>query len=454
MKKSNLPIAIIGLGKTGLSIAKYFHKNNKKFIAYDTRKNLVLTNEIKKYIKTEDIVLGEIKNNFIRQHDNFVISPGVNLDKKIIEEITNNNKNIQTDIDIFNESGDKKVICITGSNGKTTVTSILEHILNKIGKKSKAGGNIGLPALELLYEDYEYYILELSSFQLEMTKQIKTESSLITNITPDHLDRHKTFKNYINIKHKIFDNTKNIIINRSDKNIKKDKYNFKYTFGTDSPEDENSFGINSIKGINYIYKGSEKILNEHDTKLIGYHNLVNICSALAVINSLGLNIKKSTESIKSFEILEHRMENFYYENNIRWINDSKATNVESTISAVNSLKNNIILLMGGRSKTNDYAELNAAISGKVKHLILFGECKDLLFEKIKSAENIIRVKDIDSAVIKANSLANIFLEKSKNNVNIILSPACSSYDSFISYEERGNLFKQCVLNLNGIINDK
>ena len=454
MKKSNLPIAILGLGKTGLSVAKYFHSNNQKFIVYDTRKNLVLTDEIKKYIKIENIILGKIKNNFVFQHDNFIISPGVNLDEKILEEIKNNNKNIQTDIDIFNESGNKKVICITGSNGKTTVTSILEHILNKIGKKSKAGGNIGLPALELLYEDYEYYILELSSFQLEMTKQIKAESSLITNITPDHLDRHKTFKNYINIKHKIFDNTKNIIINRSDKNIKKNKYNFKYTFGANSPEDENSFGINSVKGINYIYQGSEKILNENDTKLIGYHNLVNICSALAVIKSLGLNIKNSTESIKSFEILEHRMENFYYENNIRWINDSKATNVDSTISAVNSLKNNIILLMGGRSKTNDYAELNIVISGKVKHLILFGECKDLLFDKIKSVENIIRVKDIDSAVIKANYLANNFLEKSKNNVNIILSPACSSYDSFISYEERGNFFKKCVLNLNGIINDK
>jgi len=287
-----------------------------------------------------------------------------------------------------------------------------------------------------------------------MTKQIKAESSLITNITPDHLDRHKTFKNYINIKHKIFDNTKNIIINRSDNNIKKNKYNFKYTFGIDSPEDENSFGINNTKGTNYIYQGSEKILSEDDVKLIGFHNLINICSALAVIKSLGLNIKNSIESIKSFEILEHRMENFYYKNNIRWINDSKATNIESTISAVNSLKNNIILLMGGRSKTDDYAKLNTAISGKVKYLILFGECKDLLFEEINSVENIIRVEGIESAVIKANYLAKNFLEKSKNNINIILSPACSSYDSFLSYEERGNFFKHCVLNLNGIINDK
>ena len=454
MKKSNLPIAIIGLGKTGLSIAKYFYRNNQKFTAYDTRKNLIFTDEIKKYIKIEDVVLGEIKNNFILQHDNFIISPGVNLDKKIIEEIKNNNKNMQTDIDIFNESGDKKVICITGSNGKTTVTSIVEHILNMIGKKSKAGGNIGLPALELLYEDYEYYILELSSFQLEMTKKIKAVSSVITNITPDHLDRHKTFKNYINIKHKIFDNTKNIIINRSDKNIKKSNYSFKYTFGADSPQDENSFGINNLNGVNYIYQGSKKILNEHDTKLIGYHNLVNICSALAIIKSLGLNIKKSIESIKYFEILEHRMENFYNENNIRWINDSKATNVEATISAVNSLKNNVILLMGGRSKTDDYAELNKAISGKVNYLILFGESKDLLFKKINSVENTIRVKDINSAVIKAKYLSKIISEKSENNISIILSPACSSYDSFSSYEERGNFFMKCVLNSNGIINDK
>ena len=454
MKKSNLPIAIIGLGKTGLSIAKYLYRNNQKFIAYDTRKNLTFSNQIEKYIKKEEIILGEITDNIVFQHDNFIISPGVDLDKKILKEIKNKNKNIQTDIDIFNDSGEKKVICITGSNGKTTVTSIVEHILNMIGKKSKAGGNIGLPALELLYQNYEYYILELSSFQLEMTKKIKCESSVITNISPDHLDRHKTFDNYINIKHKIFENTKNIIINRSDNNIKKNKYNFKYTFGVDIPSDENSFGINSLNGINYIYQGSEKILSEDDTKLIGYHNLINICSALAVIKSLGLNVKQSAESVKSFKILEHRMENFYNQNNIIWINDSKATNVESTISAVKSLKNNIILLMGGRSKTDNYTELNKVMFGKVKYLILFGECKNLLSKKINSVENIIIAEDLKDAVSKAKYLSSNFSEKSKNNINIILSPACSSYDSFASYEERGNFFKKCVLNSNGTINGK
>ena len=454
MKKSNLPIAIIGLGKTGLSIAKYLYRNNQKFIAYDTRKNLTFSNQIEKYIKAEEIILGEITDNIVFQHDNFIISPGVDLDKKILKEIKNKNKNIQTDIDIFNDSGEKKVICITGSNGKTTVTSIVEHILNMIGKKSKAGGNIGLPALELLYQNYEYYILELSSFQLEMTKKIKCESSVITNISPDHLDRHKTFDNYINIKHKIFENTKNIIINRSDNNIKKNKYNFKYTFGVDIPSDENSFGINSLNGINYIYQGSEKILSEDDTKLIGYHNLINICSALAVIKSLGLNVKQSAESVKSFKILEHRMENFYNKNNIIWINDSKATNVESTISAVKSLKNNIILLMGGRSKTDNYTELNKVMFGKVKYLILFGECKNLLSKKINSVENIIIAEDLKDAVSQAKYLSSNFSEKSKNNINIILSPACSSYDSFASYEERGNFFKKCVLNSNGTINDK
>ena len=454
MKKSNLPIAIIGLGKTGLSIAKYLYRNNQKFIAYDTRKNLTFSNQIEKYIKAEEIILGEITDNIVFQHDNFIISPGVDLDKKILKEIKNKNKNIQTDIDIFNDSGEKKVICITGSNGKTTVTSIVEHILNMIGKKSKAGGNIGLPALELLYQNYEYYILELSSFQLEMTKKIKCESSVITNISPDHLDRHKTFDNYINIKHKIFENAKNIIINRSDNNIKKNKYNFKYTFGVDIPSDENSFGINSLNGINYIYQGSEKILSEDDTQLIGYHNLINICSALAVIKSLGLNVKQSAESVKSFKILEHRMENFYNQNNIIWINDSKATNVESTISAVKSLKNNIILLMGGRSKTDNYTELNKVMFGKVKYLILFGECKNLLSKKINSVENIIIAEDLKDAVSKAKYLSSNFSEKSKNNINIILSPACSSYDSFASYEERGNFFKKCVLNSNGTINDK
>ena len=167
---------------------------------------------------------------------------------------------------------------------------MLEHILIGMGKKAKAGGNIGLPALELLFKDYEFCILELSSFQLETTKKIKSLSSAITNITPDHLDRHNTFENYVRIKHKIFKYSENIIINREDINIKKQNFTYKYTFGDNKPKNENELGILLENGKKYIFHGRNKILSEDEIKLIGSHNMINACTSLCVILSLGLNI--------------------------------------------------------------------------------------------------------------------------------------------------------------------
>jgi len=446
MKKSNLPVAIIGLGKTGISIAKYLNKNNIEYIAYDTRENLNITDEIKKNINAKNIVLGKLKKNFFESHDNFIISPGIILEKNLLSEIESSGKNIQTDIDIFNDQKRKNIICITGSNGKTTVTLIIEHILNSLGKKAKAGGNVGLPVLELLSDDYDYNILELSSFQLEMTKEINSKVSLITNITPDHLDRHKSLENYTDIKHKIFDNTEHIIINESDENIRKHNFEYKYSFSKEKPNNSSSFGINKENGINYIYQGSKRILSERDIKLIGFHNLLNICSSLAVLSVLELDIDRSIEIIKSFDSIEHRMENFFNIDNIQWINDSKATNIESTISAINSLERNIILILGGKSKTSNYEKLEEAMKNKVDYLILFGECKDLLNKNIKSVKNTTKAKNFEDAIKKAKDFSKNISKDGKTNISILLSPACSSYDMFKSYEERGNFFKEFVLN--------
>ena len=243
MIKSNLPLAIIGLGKTGKSIAKYLNKINCDFIVYDTRKDLEITKEIKKEINENKIILGEFKEEYIENHDNFIVSPGIKLEKNIIEKIKISKKNIQTDIDIFNGKKRKNVICITGTNGKTTVTLLIEHILKNLGNKVKAGANVGLPVLELLSEDYEYNILELSSFQLEMTKTINSKISLITNITPDHLDRHENFENYVILKNKIFNNAEISIFNRLDNNINSKATEERYTFGADVGQSLNDFGI-------------------------------------------------------------------------------------------------------------------------------------------------------------------------------------------------------------------
>ena len=449
MITSKLPTAIIGLGKTGISVAKFFKKNEIEFIAYDTRKDLEIPASIKKEIKEENIILGPLENKLILSHDNFIVSPGVCLAKDFIENIENQNKNIQTDIDIFDSYKRKNIICVTGSNGKTSVTLILEHMLNFLGKKVRSGGNVGTPVLELLHHDYEYHVLELSSFQLEMTKKIQCEVSLITNITPDHLDRHKSFENYKKIKHKIFLNSNSIVINRTDKNINVENTSFENSFGNDAAPNKSSFGIVKQDGINYIVKGTEKILSEDEIKLVGEHNLENICASLAVINLLNLDLEKAVNGIKDFKSIHHRMEKFFDKNKIAWINDSKSTNIESTISAVKSISGSIVLILGGRSKTNNYDKLQEVLQNKSIYLILYGECKNLLDENIQTKHNKVLVEDIKSAIDEAYLIAKTVQRSEEGKITILLSPACSSFDMYSSYEERGDHFKSEVLRKHG-----
>tara|TARA_Y100000768_G_scaffold354291_1_gene307166 strand:- start:274 stop:1122 length:849 start_codon:yes stop_codon:yes gene_type:complete len=278
-----------------------------------------------------------------------------------------------------------------------------------------------------------------------MTKKISCLASLITNITPDHLDRHKSFENYKYIKHKIFDNSEKQILNRTDKNVYKPEKNITFSFGNDKPKNNSSFGIEFSKGLNYVIKGKERILCENEIKLLGRHNLENICASLAIINFLGLDINKALESIKVFNCVEHRMEKFHEKSNVHWINDSKSTNKDSTISAVNALKGNIILILGGRSKTNSYTDLEKIVNKKTIYLILYGECNHLLNKNIKTNNDKIVVKNIDDAVTEAYRVANALLKKNKDKISILLSPACSSYDMYDSYEERGRHFKSKVI---------
>ena len=445
MKESNPTTAIIGLGKTGLSVAKYLKNKNLDFAVYDTKKDLKITDYICQFIDRKNIFLGEFDKNIIKKHNNFIISPGIDLHKDFLAEIIKKNKKISSDIDLFNAENTSKIIAITGSNGKTTVTSIVEHILLKMGIKAKAGGNIGYPALELLNNKYEYSILELSSFQLELIDKINCSASAITNITPDHLDRHATFENYIKIKHKIFENTEHVILNREDENINSKILNYEYSFGGNKPKDKKEFGISYKNGKKYISHGNEKLLCEDEIQLIGTHNMINVCTSLCILFSLGFDSKLTSRHVGSFHPIEHRMENFYNNGQIRWINDSKATNIDSTISAINSLEENIILILGGKSKQDNYEKLNDVISNKIYEIIIYGESKDLLGNAIDNKNKVVKVVNIEHAVSLAKETAKKIVKNRNSVINILLSPACSSYDMFSSYEERGAYFKKCVL---------
>ena len=240
--------------------------------------------------------------------------------------------------------------------------------------------------------------------------------------------------------------------NKSDKDIKEikpkiEKINEEYSKLNSLTHDElrgkTDVFKNRIIQI-YIFHGKNKILSEDEIKLIGSHNMVNICSSLCVILSLGLNIKEAANHIKNFQPIEHRMESFYNDGRISWINDSKATNVASTISAVNSLDENIILILGGKPKEDDYGKLNEVINTKVKHLIIYGESRNLLCKQIDAKNKPIEVANVKDAVVMAKKIVKKSMNSNSKSVSILLSPACSSYDMFKSYEERGLYFKKCV----------
>ena len=241
-------------------------------------------------------------------------------------------------------------------------------------------------------------------------------------------------------------NSDNIILNREDENIKKQNFSYEYTFGDSKPKNSKELGILLENGKKYILHGKNKILSENEIKLIGSHNMINVCTSLCVILSLGLNIHEAAKQIKDFQPIEHRMEAFYNDEKISWINDSKATNIASTLSAVNSLEEKIILILGGKSKKDDYGKLNVAINSKVLQVIIYGESRSLLSKQINAKNKPIEVVNVKDAVEMAKKVAKKSINSDSESIYILLSPACSSYDMFKSYEERGMYFKKCVLN--------
>ena len=449
-ESKDLPIAVIGLGITGLSIVRFLKKNNKSFKVYDTRDNPPRIEEFSKISSKLEFIPGPINKNIIDRSSLIITSPGINFSKDFLDYSKKRKIKIISDIHCFCKSSKQDIIGITGSNGKTTVTSLITHILNDIGYSATSGGNIGEPALNLLDKEHQYNVIEMSSFQLEYSKNISCKTALITNITPDHLDRHKNFEDYKKIKMKIFEMAENAVYFRSDKNIKNINVKNKISFGLDKLDDKKTFSIIKEGNNYYIYHGKDRLINEDQINLIGQHNLLNVAAALGAILSLDIDPKLTLDSISSFKPIEHRMEEFYTYKNISWINDSKSTNLEATLAAVKGIKGPIILLFGGRPKTEDIQEVEKFFFNPSNKMIVFGEMKELVEAQLKNKDKIIFVDNLEEAVERANIQAldlNRYLTKNKINdkINILLSPGCASFDMFSDYIDRGNQFKNIVI---------
>ncbi|SFV59639.1 UDP-N-acetylmuramoylalanine--D-glutamate ligase [hydrothermal vent metagenome] len=423
-------ILVYGIGMTGISVCNFLQKKQHPFRVVDNRTNPPLLKDFQNKFPEITIDYGAITQSLLDDIDKVVVSPGIDLNDKFIQSAIKKNIKIIGDMDLFFSVVNAPVIGITGTNGKSTVTMMIADMINNNNKKAVVGGNIGTAVLDCLDDDVDFYVLELSSYQLDITKRMKFEVAIVLNITPDHLERYPSLNEYKKSKLSIYDNAKHKIINLDDNY----QYPSELGFGLKIPQKPTHFGLVECHNNQYLLAGDKLLFNSNELKVIGNHNIQNVLSALCVLNSINLLTTQSITALKNFTTLAHRIQFICKVNNVAYINDSKATNTIASIVAIEAINNkykNIVLLAGGVLKKEDYQKWAKIVQIKVKTVIVFGESREFLKTLLKD-DNIIQAKNLKEAVNISKKLQDIDA--------VLLSPACASFDEFANFEKRGEAF--------------
>ena len=444
----NKKIVILGAGESGAGSAVLAQKHGFEVFVSDKGQIKENFREIleKHNIKWEE---GNHSEAIILSADEIIKSPGIPENAPIIKKIHEKGIPVISEIEFAGRYCEGVKICITGSNGKTTVTNLVYHILNKAGKKAAMTGNVGNSfAMAVAEGKYDYYVIELSSFQLDGMYDFKADIAVLMNITPDHLDRYDhNFQNYIDSKFRVTQNMKKddfLIYWEGDPVIKSELSKKIYEMTLMPFSDEIKEGMAAYIENNDLiidYQNKTNLMTIHDFALKGRHNTYN--SMAAAIAGKILNIRKEVirESLADFQGVEHRLEPVITVCGINFINDSKATNVNSTWYALECMENEIIWIVGGVDKGNDYSELFPIVLKKVKAIVCLGKDNKKIIEAFKDKiPTIVETTSMEEAVRSSYYLA-------KKGETVLLSPACASFDLFKNYEDRGRQFKQAVRNL-------
>lgn len=429
---------VIGAGVSGLSVAEYFMTHNKSFRVMDSREIPPNAQAIKAMLPASHISFGEMRSDWIESADIIVLSPGISRHLPAIDAAQARGARIMGDIELFALEVEKPYIAVTGTNGKSTVTMLATRILQSQGINAKACANIGAPALdELRNDDCDMFVLELSSFQLETCHSLRPQAAVVLNICDDHLDRHESIEKYASIKSSIYDNPGIKIIPRDDKTSKYlAHYKADISFGLDMPA-QGSFGIIEDRSGRWLAHGDRKIIQASRLPVMGEVGELNVLAALALTHSYIKNEAKAITAISAFEGLPHRCQMIAEHNSVKWIDDSKGTNIGATVSAINGLKEPLVLILGGMHKGGALDELVSAVQGKVSHVIAFGQDKQIFIDALNefvTTESALTIKD---CVALARQVA-------VPGCAVLFSPACASFDMFSNYIERGLAFQNEV----------
>ncbi|MFK8042208.1 UDP-N-acetylmuramoyl-L-alanine--D-glutamate ligase [Congregibacter sp.] len=432
---------VVGLGVTGLSVARYLARQGEEFSVVDTRERPPGLEQLRDELPQVPVMLGNNVQDVLDTAAELIVSPGISIDEPWLKQAVDAGARLCGDIDLFVAAAKAPVIGITGSNAKSTVTEMLGAMIKAAGHHVGVGGNLGVPALDLLSDDNEFYVLELSSFQLERASALNLEVATVLNVTPDHLDRHGSMPRYHQAKHRIFNGSRKVVFNLDDPltipPLAADRSQVSWRLGE---PDFHGFGLRDIDGEATLVKGFEPLIKAADLALPGRHNIANALAALALGSAIDLPVKAMLEVLRSFPGLEHRCELVLDHDGIRWINDSKATNVGAALAAIEGMgaSHRLILIAGGRDKDADFRVLKPAVAKHCDRVLLIGEASDALAGALGDASELVSAGTLENAVKLARGSA-------KPGDIVLLSPACASFDQFDSYGARGECYKQLVL---------
>jgi len=439
---TNRNTAIVGMGATGLSAARFLSSIGKSFVFADSRTEPPRLSEVRLQYPDVSLVLGPFTDDLLLGFDRVVVSPGVSLAEPALVAARESGVKLIGDVELFLEQAAAPVIVITGSNGKSTVTSLLGKMAEACGLSVGVGGNLGTPMLDLLDQRHQLYVIELSSFQLELVTDTRGAIAGLLNISPDHMDRYAGLQQYHAAKHRIFLGASTVINNRQDPltNPLLSTTVKQGSFGLNKP-DLGSFGLLEQDGQQWLACGLEPLMLVADVAIKGTHNTANALAALALGQAADLDMTAMLETLRTYKGLPHRCEHIATIDNVMYIDDSKGTNVGATIAALNgfgdSVQANLILIAGGQGKGQDFAKLQKPVTEFVKLAALFGEDASQIASALGGSSEVQQFDSLENAVCKAAAIA-------ESGDIVLFSPACASFDMFSGFEQRGRCFQSAV----------
>ena len=434
---------VAGLGISGVAAVNFLHAKGYRVAVTDSRATPPGHDQIPHEVET---AFGQFDQDLLCSAEEIIISPGLDPQLPEIQAAVAKGIPVVSEIQILRRATDKPIVAITGSNAKSTVTTLFGLMAAEAGKKVAVGGNLGRPALDLTKDDPELYVLELSSFQLEATSNLNAEVAVVLNMSEDHLDRHGDMMGYHTAKHRIFQGVKKVVFNRDDsltRPLVPDATPMQ-SFGLNAP-DMNQFGVlKDDDGTIWLARGRERLLNSADMYIQGTHNVANALACLALGEAIGLSLDSMLNTLKTFKGLEHRCEFVKELHDVRYYNDSKGTNIGATLAAVDGLGaaieakgGKVVIILGGQGKGQDFTALRDSLQKYAKVAVLIGEDRPIIEKAITGTTTLVHAETLKQAVELCQQHAQAY------DV-VLLSPACASFDMFKGYSERGHQFVDCV----------